>query len=155
MRLILLGTCLALSLTVASSFAADTPADSSAAEKEIRGRAQEFSAAWKKHDAALVAAFYAPDGDLVTGQGRTYSGRDGIEEALRGGFDGSLKDSEFKWTVEKVKLVKPDVAIVDYDAEIKGQDANSEGLKFHVVSVMVKQGGKWLSQTTRGIVYSQ
>ena len=57
--------------------------------------------------------------------------------------------------MEKVKLVKPDVAIVDYDAEIKGADANAEGMKFHIVAVLVKQGGKWLTQTTRGIVYAQ
>src|SRR5690242_11339444 len=41
MKLILLGTCLVLSMTLTSAFAADTPADSSAAEKEIRARAQE------------------------------------------------------------------------------------------------------------------
>ena len=155
MKLVLFAASLVLSLTLAPSLAADPPAGTSAAEKEIRTRAQEFSDAWKKHDAALVAAFYTPDGDLVTAQGRTYSGREAIEEALRGGFDGALKDTTFVWTVEKVKLVKADVAVVDYNAEIKGADANAEGLKFHVVSVMVKRAGKWLSQTTRGIVYAE
>ncbi len=155
MKLFLTCLSLTLMLSLAPAFAGDSAADSAAAEKEIRARAQGFSDAWKKHDAALAAAFYAPDGDLVTAQGRTYSGREAIEEALRGGFDGALKDTTFVWTVDKVKLVKTDVAVVDYSAEIKGTDANGEGLKFHVVSVMVKQGGKWLSQTTRGIVYAE
>jgi uncharacterized protein (TIGR02246 family) len=150
--------CTALALMIAPTFAADAPpgaADIATADKEIRARAQEFSAAWQKHDPALVAAFYAPDGDMVTGQGRAYAGRDAIEEALRGAFDGGLKDSAFVWTVEKIKLVKPDVAVVDYEAQIKGTDANAEGVKFHIVAVLIKQGGKWLTQTTRGIVYSQ
>src|SRR5579859_3734323 len=107
---------LVLVLSFVPAMAADSAADT--AEKEIRARAQEFSAAWKKHDAALVAAFYAPDGELVTGEGKTYSGRDAFEEVLRGACDGGLKDSTFAWTVEKVKLVKPDVAIVDYEAEL-------------------------------------
>ena len=142
----------ALALTLTPVQAAD---DTAAAEKDIRTRAQEFSAAWQKHDPAAVAAFYTTDGDMVTGQGRTYAGREAIQEALTGGFDGALKDTAFVWTVEKVKLLKPDIAIVDYDAQIKGSDANAEGLKFHIVAVLVKQGGKWLTQTTRGIVYQQ
>ena len=154
MKLVLLGVCLVLCLSITSTFAADAPADTTAAEKDIKARAVEFSSAWKKHDAALIAGFYAVDGELVTGEGRVFSGREGIEEALRGAFEGNLKDSTFTWTVEKIKFVKPDVAIVDYGAEIKG-DANAEGMKIHVVSVMVNQGGKWLSLTTRGIVYTQ
>ena len=153
MKLVMLGLCVLMMGNCGLALAAD--GDAAAAEKEIKARAEEFSAAWKKQDAAVVAGFYATDGELVTGQGRTYSGREAIEEALRGAFDGGLKDSTFKWTVEKVKLVKPVVAIVDYDAEIKGADASAEGMKFHIVAVMVKQGGKWVSETTRGIVYAQ
>ena len=103
MKLVLLSVCVLLTLNLAPVRAADS--DAAAAEKEIKARAEEFSAAWKKHDAALVAGFYATDGDLVTGQGQTYSGREKIEEVLRDGFDGGLKETTFKWTVEKVKLV--------------------------------------------------
>ena len=152
MKLVMLSVSILLALNLAPVRAADT--DAAAAEKEIKARADEFSAAWKKHDAALVAGFYAKDGQLVTAQGQSYDGREKIEEVLKDAFDGALKDTTFKWNVEKVKLVKPDVAVVDYDAEIKGADANADGMKFHVVSVMVKVGGKWVSQTTRGIVYT-
>lgn len=150
--------CVVVALSLTPALAADPPAtaaDTATAEKEIRTRAQDFSAAWKKHDPAAVAAFYTTDGELVTGQGRAFAGREAIQEAITGAFEGAMKDSTFVWTVEKVKLVKPDVAIVDYDAEIKGADAGAEALKFHIVAVLVKQGGKWLTQTTRGIVYQQ
>jgi uncharacterized protein (TIGR02246 family) len=130
-------------------------ADDSKAEQQIKARAEEFSAAWQKHDGGLIAAFYTKDGELVTGNGRAYSGRDEIEETLKGAFDGSLKDSAFSWTVEKVKLIKPDVAIVDYDAQLKRSASDDAPLKFHMVSVLVKQDGKWLTQTSRGIVYAQ
>ena len=128
--------------------------DTAKVEQEIRARSAEFAAAWQKHDAALVAAFYTVDGDIVTGNGRLLSGRDGIEQTLRDAFDDSLKESTFTSTVEKVKLIKPDVAIVDYDAELKGSNAG-EPRKFHMVSVLVKQGDKWLTQTSRAIVYAE
>ena len=130
-------------------------ADDAKAEQEIKDRAAEFMAAWQKHDGGLIAAFYTRDGEMVTGNGRAYSGRDEIEETLKGAFDGNLKESAFSWTVEKVKLVKPDVAIVDYDAQLKRSASDEEPLKFHIVSVLVKQDGKWLTQTSRGIVYAQ
>lgn len=130
-------------------------ADDSKAEQDIKARAEEFTAAWQKHDGGLVAAFYTKDGELVTANGRAYTGRDEIEETLKGAFDGSLKDSTFSWTVEKVKLIKPDVAIADYEAQLKRSASDEEPLKFHMVSVLVKQDGKWLTQTSRGIVYAQ
>jgi uncharacterized protein (TIGR02246 family) len=142
----------ALGVLVLPALGADS--DAAKAEQEIRARAQEFMAAWQKHDAALIAAFYTEDGDIVTGNGRVFSGREGIEQTLRDAFDDSLKDSTFSSTVEKVKLVKPDVAIVDYDAQLKGGNAD-EPRKFHMVSVLVKQGNKWLTQTSRSIVYAE
>jgi len=138
---------------MAPAFAADTPGDK--AEQEIRARAQQFVDAWAKHDAHVLSEFYAPDGDLVLGNGRSYGGRDAIEQMLHDAFDDSLKDSTFSWTVEKVKLVKGDVAIVDYDAQIKTADANAEPMKFHVVSVLTRDGDKWLAQTTRSVEYTQ
>jgi uncharacterized protein (TIGR02246 family) len=146
--------CAVVACLVAPAMAVAAEGDTAKAEQEIRARAQEFAAAWQKHDAGLIAAFYTADGDLVTGSGQMHSGRDGIEQLLRDAFDGSLKDSTFTSTVEKVKFVKPDVAIVDYDAEIKGGDAG-ETHKFHLVSVLVKQGDKWLTQTSRAIVYAE
>lgn len=128
--------------------------DAAKAEQEIKARSAEFAAAWQKHDAALIAAFYTVDGDIVTGNGRVLSGRDGIEETLRDAFDNALKDSTYTATVQKVKLIKPDVAIVDYDAELKGANAD-EPRKFHMVGVLVKQGDKWLTQTSRAIVYAE
>jgi uncharacterized protein (TIGR02246 family) len=128
--------------------------DAAKAEQEIRARAQGFTAAWQKHDAALVAAFYAADGDVITGTGRLLNGREGIERTLTEAFEGGLKDSALSWTVEKVKLIKPDVAIVDYDAQLKGGNAD-EPRKFHMVEVLVRQGEKWLTQTARAIVYAE
>ena len=55
--------------------------------------------------------------------------------------------------IEKVRLIKPDVALVDSEVTLKR--GNDDGLKFHIVSVLVKHGDTWLTETTRTVKYSQ
>lgn len=150
MRIIL--ACLVLSCLTAPLFAEDTPAASSL-EQTIKDRTKEFDDAWNKHDAQAVAAYYTTDGDIITDDGNTLSGRDGIQQTLTEAFGGQLKDCVLKTTVSKVRLIKPDVAIVDAEAEIKTGDADAR--KIHLVSVVVNKDGKWLTETTRAIVYRQ
>lgn len=122
-------------------------------EQTIKDRSKDFDAAWNKHDAQAVAAYYTTDGDIVTDDRNALSGRDGIQQALTDAFGGQLKDSVLKTTVSTVRLIKPDVAIVDAEAEIKTGDADAR--KLHLVSVLVNKDGKWLTETTRAIVYRQ
>ena len=150
MRVIL--ACIVLSCLTAPLFAEDAPAASSA-EQTIKSRTKEFDEAWNKHDAQAVAAYYTTDGDIVTDDGNTLKGREGIQETLTDAFGGGLKDSTLKTTVSTVRLIKPDVAIVDADADIKTGDA--EARKIHLISVLVHKDGKWLTETTRAIAYRQ
>jgi uncharacterized protein (TIGR02246 family) len=144
-------TCALLVCAAPMAFAAD---DAAAVEQQIKARSKEFVAAWDKHDAKAFAEFYADDADLVTAKGDTFTGKSGIEQLLTDAFQGDLKDTTLTESVEKVRLIKPDVAIVDSEVQIK-RGGNDEGVKFHVVSVLVKHDGKWLTQTTRSIKYSQ
>jgi uncharacterized protein (TIGR02246 family) len=132
--------------------AADSPAPTSP-EQALKDRAKEFDAAWNKHDAEAVAAHFTTNGDIITESGETLAGRDGIQQALTDGFNGPLKDSTLTSTIGTVRLIKPDVAIIDSEVELKTGDA--EPRKFHVVNVVVNKDGKWLTETTRAIVYRQ
>ena len=142
--------CAIISFLCVPVWAADS--DNSQAEQEIKEHVKQFVDAWTKHDPKVLAGFYTAEGDLTTGNGRNFSGRAQIEECLRDAFEGSLKDSTLSDTVEKVRLIKPDVAIVDSQGEISGGD-NAEGHKFHIIRVVVKQDGKWLTETCRAVVY--
>ncbi|HZL34549.1 MAG TPA: SgcJ/EcaC family oxidoreductase [Tepidisphaeraceae bacterium] len=144
--------CAFIALLCVPSFAADPGSDK--AEQEIKARSKEFSETWAKHDAKAVAAFYTTGGEIVTGTGTTMSGRDEIEQGLGDAFEHGLKDTTITETVEKVRLIKPDVAIVDSQAQLKGGDI-AEGRDFHLVSVLVKKDGKWLTETSRAVVYAQ
>jgi len=148
MRVLL--TIVVLVLACAPAFA-EEPAAASVAESAIKEHFKDFDQTWAKHDAKAVAAFYTEKADIVTEAGQTFSGRDGIEQALSNGFDNSLKDSTLTITVQKVRLIKPDVALVDSDVQIKQGDADANLL--HLVSILVKQDGKWMTETSRAIAY--
>lgn len=148
----LIASCLILACITVPALAGDSPAPANL-EQAIRDRTKDFDAAWNKHDAQAVAAYYATSGDLVTENGDVLSGRDGIQQALTDAFNGDLKNSTLTSTVGSIRLIKPDVAIVDTDVELKAGEG--EPRKVHVLSILVKQDGKWLTETTRAIHYTQ
>lgn len=150
MRMLL--PCLLLAFITIPALAADSPAPANI-EQTIRDRTKDFDAAWNRHDAQAVASYYATSGDIVTETGDALSSRDGIQQALTDAFNGDLKNSTLTSTVTTVRLIKPDVAIVDSEVELKNGDA--EARKLHVVSVLVSKDGKWLTETTRAIQYRQ
>lgn len=150
MRMLL--PCLLLAFITIPALAADSPEPANL-EQAIRDRTKDFDAAWNRHDAQAVASYYATTGDIVTETGDALSSRDGIQQALTDAFNGDLKNSTLASTVSTVRLIKPDVAIVDSEVELKNGDA--EARKLHVVSVLVNKDGKWLTETTRAIQYRQ
>jgi uncharacterized protein (TIGR02246 family) len=145
-------TIIVLMLACAPTFAED-PVATSGAESAIKEHFKDFDQTWAKHDAKAVAAFYTEKAEIVTESGQTFSGRDGIEQCLTEAFDNNLKDSILTITVQKIRLIKPDVALVDSDAQIKQGDADPNTL--HLVSILVKQDGKWMTETSRAIAYKE
>jgi uncharacterized protein (TIGR02246 family) len=150
-------SCILLACLCVPALADDTSAPNDTATSSlgaaIKQRTKEFDATWAKHDAKAIAAYYTTDGTIVTAEGNDLAGRDGIEQALSDAFNGGLKDSTLTTTVEKVRLITPDVAVVDSSAEIKLPDGDPQ--KLHLVSILVKKDGKWLTETTRAIAYRQ
>jgi uncharacterized protein (TIGR02246 family) len=143
--------CIVVALACAPALAAE--ADAPAEEQAIKQHFKDFEAAWAKHDAKAVSAFYTDDADIVTESGHALVGRDAIEQALTNGFADHLQNSTLTETVQKVRLIKPDVALVDADASLK--QGEGEPNKLHILSVLVKRDGKWLTETTRAIAYRQ
>ena len=152
----LLGILAALTMIAAtSSLAADDKPRTE--EMAIRQRTQAFGEAWNRHDGKALAAFFTDDGDLIDPSGRLARGRDQVEKFFTEMMDGPFKDSSNTFTVSHVNLIKPDVAVVDWDANLtnaKGPDGKTMPVcKHHVTVTMVRQNDQWMFAAARPVEY--
>ncbi len=120
---------------------------SESGEKAIDARTDEFLTAWKRHDAAALAAVFAEDGDLINPFGRHANGRGEIERLYRDEHTAFLKASTLSILGRSYRFPADDVAIVDWDAALSGivgQDgAPMPTQKFHGTMIWVERAGKW------------
>jgi uncharacterized protein (TIGR02246 family) len=119
----------------------------------IRKRHDEWIAAWGKHNPKLMAAFFVADGDLINPFGRHASGTAAIEKLFAEEHAGPMADSTYAGTVENIRYIGENVAIVDVAGEItgmKGPDGTAAPpFKHHVTWIAQKDGGKWMAVAAR------
>jgi uncharacterized protein (TIGR02246 family) len=121
----------------------------SAAEGEeaaIRKVHADFAAAWNRHDAVGLAAKWTLDGDLINPEGRWSKGKAEVQKNFAEEHAGIFKASTFSNTINSVRFLSPNVAIVDASFEIANAtppNAPPMTQKGLYKSVMVKDGGKW------------
>lgn len=134
-------TLMLVSVQVAS---AQTPQNSSADEAAIRQIVQQVQEGWNTHDSKAFAAPFAADADYVVVNGMKIKGREAIDKGHAGIFSTIYKDSHNVATVQGIRLLRPDVAIVhvEWNLEFK---MGGETKKGHAINTMVmtKDGGKW------------
>ena len=140
-RGVALGVVLALA---AVSALAQTKAGSAADEAALRELAKQYAAAWNSGDAAKAAAVYADDGMFVTITGTPIVGRPEIEKSMAKDLAGDMKGSTFDVTMDTIRFIRPDTAMVVGTTLIKGAAMGPpEGLKGHYLLVATKQGSAW------------
>ncbi len=122
----------------------------------IRKQHESFIAAWNKHDPKLMAAFFAADGDLINPFGRHAKGMEAIEKLFAEEHAGPMAKSKYAGTIESIRYIGKDVAIVDVAGEItgmKGADgADAPPFKHHVTWIAHKNAGKWSAVGARAFV---
>jgi uncharacterized protein (TIGR02246 family) len=140
---------LALSVALASQAGA-AGSGSSADEEAIRRATDAFSAAWGRHDAKALTASYTADADFTNPVGGQARGRAEIEKMFGQdhGPTGPFRSSTIKQTIDRIRFVKPDVAVVHGAWETSGAvDAQGASLnpspRGRLMLVFVKQGGDW------------
>jgi uncharacterized protein (TIGR02246 family) len=132
----------------------------SAGQKEddaaIHQRSAEWDAAWNKHDAKLMAAFFVADGDLVNPFGRQAHGQAEVEKLFTEEQSGVMAGTTYTGTIENIRHLGKNIAIVDVAAEIsgmKGPDgAVAPPFKHHVTWIAEKKDGKWMAVGARAFV---
>lgn len=88
-------------------------------EESLRSIVRGLEAAWNNADSVAWAEFFAEDADFIHILGGHFNGRATIERGHRAIFDTIYKGSTNKFTVNKLRFVGSDVAIVFVLAELK------------------------------------
>src|ERR1700751_5484753 len=80
----------------------------------------ELAEAWNAGDARAYAARFSPDVTFTNSDGSVDLGRDEVVRRAGEAFQGVLAGTKLALAVRKLRLVRPDVAVVDLDLRISG-----------------------------------
>lgn len=134
-------TCVLLSGFAAS---AQTPASSGGEEASIRQVVQQVQDGWNAHDGKAFAAPFTADADYVVVNGMRAKGRAEIEKGHAAIFSTIYKDSHNVGTVQSVRFLRPDVAVVhvEWNLEFRMGGETKKGHAMNTI-IMTKEDGKW------------
>jgi uncharacterized protein (TIGR02246 family) len=139
-RWVALGVFLACT---AAAAVAQMKQGSAADEAAIRDLATQYTTAWNSGDASKAAAVYTDDAVFVNVRGTPSMGRAEIERNMAQDLSGEMKGSTFDATMDTIRFIRADIALVQGTTSITGGKAPPEGLKGHYLLVATKQGGAW------------
>lgn len=128
-------------------------------ERAVRDLIARGEKAWNASDSRSYADTMAEDVDFVGVLGERYHGREIVDVGHRHIFDTIYKGSRVHYNVERVRFLKPDIAVVIVHQTITShlpqsalastarQREMSDGLhdtEIRTAMTIVKTGGQWL-----------
>lgn len=123
-------------------------------EAAIRKLLDNREIAWEKQDVAGLIAPFAEDSDYIDSSGAIITGRKAIESQYKKNFASAhYKNSRSTQKITKVRMVRPDVAIVDAEWTLSGLQSNEDtplpDRKGSTLLVIVKESEDWKIVTLR------
>lgn len=121
--------------------------------KDVRARVRAYEHAWNSHDARKVAAFYSQDADMVMGNGPWVIGREAIAASWARYFSAISDHRAGTFQVDTLRLLAPDVALVNVSSLTAGRDENNEELperRARGTWILTVQDGQWVISALRG-----
>jgi uncharacterized protein (TIGR02246 family) len=112
--------------------------------KEVEALVKRLEAAWNAGDGTAFAAEMALDADFVTIRAEHFHGREPIAAGHNGIFRSIYAGSTNHYTVESVRQIRPDVAVVHVQARLDvpaGPLAGKHAALFS--AVLVRESGGW------------
>jgi uncharacterized protein (TIGR02246 family) len=119
---------------------------------------EKLNQGFANKDAHAVAQLFTEDGRLMNPRGEKASGREDVQKLIQSDMDGFLKNASLTVTNVDIKLLKPSVAIVDFDHVLTCRNESAKGSlppNVHVSTVAVKKNGQWLFKEVRAASYPQ
>jgi len=122
-------------------------------EDMLRARTDEFEQAVNNADAKAIGALFVENGDLVDQAGVMHHGRAAIEERYRSLFEGPYKGAQAVLAITSVRLVRPEIAVIDGTYELTGiktaEGQDMPPVKGMYTNVSMKQNGQWMLHCSR------
>jgi uncharacterized protein (TIGR02246 family) len=131
----------------AAGFYAQEKAKTSEASKDeamIRANVEQVAKGWNAKSGAEFAKPFAEDADYVVINGMHVKGRAAIDKAHQSIFDTIYKNSTVAVTVEQIRFLRPDVAVVHVRSALSVTRENSTQTGTgRITLVMTKNKDKW------------
>ncbi len=113
-------------------------------ERALHTMVYQLESAWNAGDGNAFAALFADDADVIHILGGYYSGRDTIRAGHRMIFGTIYKGSTVRYSVEKIKFIRPDVALVFLRQFLQLlQDGTPHEVQARPMIVAENVEGKW------------
>lgn len=120
-------------------------------ELSIERRIAALEDAWVRGDASAYASRFANDGTFTNVLGMFFCGRDAFRERHEDVFKSVFKGSPLTLRIVRLRFIRPDVAIADTDAQLRGFAALPSGLtampdgtiEAKLLMVLVREHGDW------------
>ena len=123
-----------------------TEADRAAIEKIVVAE----DAAWNNGDAVAYSRAISKDCVFTNIFGAVFAGHAGFEAQHARIFSTIYRGTRLRQTIDHMRFIRPDVAIVDTSAEVTGIQALAPGLQAHngalltkLLQLFVKDDGAW------------
>ena len=124
--------------------------DESAIQQVLSG----MDEAWNQGDAKTLASYFTPDAELIDVAGTIHGGRNAIERRDAILLGDMLNGSHLTQELRTIRFLRPDVAVVDSNAQLYGYKSLPKGLPTagavltaRVRHVMVYNGKWWIVAT--------
>ncbi len=133
----------------------DMPSDdrTSRDEHEIRAIEATYDAAWARADAGALVAAFVDDAVVINPRGQVANGRAEFETVMTGMLAGPFAGSTHETTVERIRFVSQDVAVVDGIARITGVHGEPSPIRHPFTDIFVRRDGRWMITDVRAYTF--